>query len=165
MKIEKNGVVLARKSEILEFLRESNAIEGIYDDVALEDAVKAWKYLIAQPKITLQAILKTHKLLMERISPRVAGKLRMVDVRVGPRICPAWQNVSGLLNEWIPTVSPGLTDPIITHVEFEKIHPFEDGNGRVGRMILNWHIWNAGDPLWIIREKDKGAMYYSLFED
>lgn len=164
MKIEKDGKVLATKSEIVEFLRESNAIEGIYDDVALEDAVKAWKYLIAQPELTLQVILRTHKILMKRISPRVAGKMRMVDVRVGPRLCPAWQLVSGLLNEWIKSVHPGMTDPISLHVAFEKIHPFEDGNGRTGRMLLNWQIINAGDPLWNCPSANK-LMYYAWFED
>jgi Fic family protein len=55
------------------------------------------------------------------------------------------------------------TNTIRNHVKFEKIHPFEDGNGRIGRILLNWQRVKAGLPILTIYEKDKHA-YYKWFE-
>jgi Fic family protein len=35
-------------------------------------------------------------------------------------------------------------DPWVMHVEFEKLHPFMDGNGRTGRAIWVWHMLRCG---------------------
>lgn len=37
-----------------------------------------------------------------------------------------------------------LIKTAITHVEFEALHPFKDGNGRIGRMMITLMLWNAG---------------------
>ncbi len=52
----------------------------------------------------------------------------------------------------------------IAHVEFERIHPFEDGNGRVGRIVMNWQRLKAGLHVLVIREVDK-LEYYKWFAD
>lgn len=45
-----------------------------------------------------------------------------------------------------------------THIQFERIHPFSDGNGRTGRMILNYSLLQQGFPPLII-EKETKAQY------
>lgn len=40
--------------------------------------------------------------------------------------------------------SPTLLKTAIAHVEFEALHPFKDGNGRVGRMLITLMLWSAG---------------------
>lgn len=48
------------------------------------------------------------------------------------------------------------------HLRFEYIHPFADGNGRVGRTLLNYYLVIHGHPPLIIHEEDKGGYYDAL---
>ncbi len=50
------------------------------------------------------------------------------------------------------------------HGEFERIHPFEDGNGRVGRFLINVMLVNAGYPPLIVRKTQRVA-YFKCLED
>ena len=43
------------------------------------------------------------------------------------------------------------------HAEFENIHPFVDGNGRIGRVVNNYLLIRAGFPPIIVRNKEKQA--------
>lgn len=45
-----------------------------------------------------------------------------------------------------------------THIQFERIHPFSDGNGRTGRMLMNYSLLQQGFPPLII-EKETKAQY------
>ncbi len=48
------------------------------------------------------------------------------------------------------------------HADFEKIHPFSDGNGRTGRLIMNFELMKKGYPICIIRNEDRLEYYDSL---
>ena len=48
-----------------------------------------------------------------------------------------------------------------THIQFERIHPFSDGNGRTGRMLMNYSLLQEGFPPLII-EKETKATYIEL---
>jgi len=50
------------------------------------------------------------------------------------------------------------------HIAFETIHPYEDGNGRMGRLILNWQRVHCGLPILVIKDSEKN-LYYQWFED
>jgi hypothetical protein len=52
------------EEDIVEFLKESNNIENVWDDASLAQAIYAWNYIIKQPELTVDVILKTHKILM-----------------------------------------------------------------------------------------------------
>ena len=48
-----------------------------------------------------------------------------------------------------------------THIQFERIHPFSDGNGRTGRVLINYSLLQEGFPPLII-EKEAKATYVEL---
>jgi Fic family protein len=163
--------------EIITFLTESNAIEGEYNTSwLLDNSVRAWEYLLTQEKLTKENILKTHNILMEdKLANHLRGKFRTVDVRVGTKICPPWQGVQRAVKKWIeaanltiqlPTEKTGLEQIAEEikkdHIVFESIHPFIDGNGRTGRIILNWQRVKVGLPILIIYE-DERWKYYDWF--
>lgn len=79
-----------------------------------------------------------------------AGKYRTINVRVGLHFPPAHQDVSVLmfdLLEWwnkkAPRLSPVVSSAIL-HYRFEEIHPFADGNGRMGRALALWELYRCG---------------------
>jgi Fic family protein len=72
---------------------------------------------------------------------------RTCGVRIGDRICPDWQELPRLMLEWEHGIE-NLT-PDEAYLEFEKIHPFVDGNGRTGKIIHNWMLKSLDKPVLI----------------
>ena len=68
-----------------------------------------------------------------------------------------------LLDE-LQDISPEkiLTAAAFFHVKFENIHPFADGNGRVGRLVMNYLLVLHNHPPIIIHEEDRKAYYEAL---
>ena len=121
-------------------------------------------------ELTLNLILQLHEMLLSNIDDTIAGRFRSGKewVRVGSHLGANPQFVSQLMNE--------LTDDYNTinhryfldkiayfHAEFETIHPFVDGNGRMGRILINLQLMKEGLPPVIIQNKSKHTDYYSLF--
>ena len=90
--------------EIIEFLKESNAIEREYSDRALKDSITAWQYSIKSKfpheLISRDLIKNIHKRLLKNLNPRIAGKLRKVQVGVmtkeGFKEAPHYSKVKNL---------------------------------------------------------------------
>lgn len=149
----------------IEFLKESNAIEGEFSSEVLDDAVEAWKFMIRQKRLDMLDVLRCHGLLMQRRRSDIAGKLRTLNVRVGRWVAPDASLVGQLLNSWFSNYAQIDEEEGIKrgHIAFEQIHPFEDGNGRVGRIIMNWQRVKAGLPIMVIKENDRFE-YYKWFK-
>ena len=64
-----------------------------------------------------------------------------------------------LLNDYYSLKRPCFDDILDFHVRFERIHPFQDGNGRVGRLLLFWQCLQAGIVPFIITD-DLRLFYY-----
>ncbi len=150
-----------------EFLKESNAIEREYSDEALEDAKESWEYAKEQEgNMSTKFILGIHKRLLKRLNPKIAGKIRDVGVWVGRRKCLDSDEIrKGLRLLCNPGIYPISSENLIKrwHIQFEDIHPFEDGNGRTGRILMNLQRLKIGLPILIIHEGKEQMEYYKWF--
>ena len=152
--------------EIIEFLKESNNIEDVWDEDSLTQAIYAWKYLVKNEKLTREVILKTHKILMlhQLMQPDERGYFRKRPVWIGGHEAKSYWEIKTLMENWIKeAMKPKIENEIKNdHILFEAIHPFIDGNGRIGRMLLNWQRIRAGRPVLVIKESEK-SKYYKWF--
>lgn len=163
------------KNEI-HFLEESNLIENESSPEALEDAIKAWEYTKEMVVPSIHHVLEIHRILLERVNPRIAGKFRDCDVMIGGEVkrfinhdVLTWQ-VDGVISGIKRTLQDHNTGARAliakqSHIDFEKVHPFEDGNGRVGRILYNWHRVKLGLPIHVIHNAEKYDNYYPWFRE
>lgn len=156
---------------IQHMLRESNAIEDVRDKASLTYAHRAWKYLMQYDTLNTQIIKHAHSILMtnQDIAGKYKGAWRDVPVTIGGQtksqskivIDSLMRDFCSHVNEIKKTDSKNH-DAIHCHLDFENIHPFIDGNGRMGRILLNWQLVKMGMPLLVYTEADKKT-YYRLF--
>jgi Fic family protein len=139
-----------------------------------KNLARVLEYLESRPNLELNIdnILLLHRMLIGGINEKIAGKLRQSNeyVRVGAHIAPAPEHVEqlleNLLNDYFSNHEKYFVDNIgHFHTEFESIHPFVDGNGRIGRVLANLQLMSLGYPPIIIRSKGKQNDYYPLFRD
>lgn len=164
-----------KQEQVKEFLNESNKIERVTEEYALDDALKAWEYIIKKDTLTVKDVLKVHKLLMNRLNPRIAGQFRKCDVYIGRDKKPFISTkllelaIGAIVNMMNNDCKKLKTKREMRqrikdhHVMFEGIHPFEDGNGRTGRILYNWERIKNGIPIHIIYTGDDQYQYYEWF--
>ena len=121
--------------------------------------------------ISKETILLLHKMLIGGINDGIAGRFRTEHeyVRIGTHIAPAPEHVEQLLDNLIVDYESSHDEYFLDriarfHLEFERIHPFIDGNGRIGRLLVSVQLMLNGYPPVIIRNKGKRDYYYPAFQ-
>lgn len=152
---------------VITFLRESNNIEDEWDDKSLEDSILAWLWIIDKQKLTIEDLLDTHEILMDTrdtLETKHKGVFRDGPIWIGGREGVKHYSIENLIQDWLKRVNSVRTEKemVEDHILYEHIHPFFDGNGRTGRIFLNWQRVRAGLPILIINEKEK-QKYYNWF--
>lgn len=124
----------------------------------------------AEP-LSIELILRWHRLLLHGIHDEAAGRFRRADewVRVGSHIGANPAFVAELIEDAITQhrtdVAMAPVDAVARfHCEFEVIHPFIDGNGRIGRVLINKQLQDLGLPPVIVRARNRRADYYPLLD-
>ena len=139
-------------------------------------AISAYDALPELQPHKINDLLKAHNLMMSGILLD-AGKFRnkAVGIHKGNKvhhIAPPAHQVSGLMADLVNWLKKSQDHPLITssvfHYEFEFIHPFTDGNGRLGRLwqtliLSKWHPLFLALPLESII-KDNQQKYYQALE-
>ena len=117
-------------------------------------------------KLNNKLLLEWHSEIFGETKSDIAGRYRNYLVRVGSYTAPHWKEVKSTMNQIIEFTNKSKLNPVElaarVHYKFESIHPFGDGNGRIGRLLMNYILWHAGYPILIIEYK-KRASYYRAF--
>ncbi len=179
---------------ILKLTYHSNSIEGstltepdtaaiLFDNVALPnrsltEQLEAknhqaalnylFHYVAEKEKINESLVLKLHSILMNGIRPD-AGVYRNHAVRITGVNLPTANHMSvpKLVSEIMRQIKK--TDDMVAlsarvHGQFEKVHPFSDGNGRVGRLLMNAMLLMDNLAPAIIRQEQKRLYYTYLYK-
>ncbi len=171
--IENSTLTLKETERILLELEISRnvTVREVFEAKNLARVLEYIKNKAIEPELSLELILLLHKMLMGNINDAIAGRFRKKSeyVRVGTHIAPAPEHVEGMLETILVDYSSDPAEYFIDkiarfHLGFETIHPFCDGNGRMGRVLINYQLGRFGFPNIIIRDKEKKA-YYQSFEE
>ncbi|MBQ1528245.1 Fic family protein [Candidatus Saccharibacteria bacterium] len=169
--IENSTLTLEDTEDILlrDQIRTDHEVREIYE---AKNLAKATNYLLGNPRepLTIDLILTLHKLLLTDINDSVAGRFRSGHewVRVGSHIGAnpefVFRQMAELIDDYHYHQKQAdryfLENIAYFHGQFELIHPFCDGNGRIGRLLTNRQLQRLGLPPIIIRSKTKVRDYY-----
>ena len=169
--IENSTLTLAETEKILLELEVSRDV-SVREVFEAKNLARVMQYLpskVGTQPVDLSFILLLHKMLIGGINDEIAGRLRAPQeyVRVGTYIAPAPELVEKMvqsaLQEYVSDHEAYFLEKIAKfHLTFEHIHPFCDGNGRIGRLLINYQLLQAGFPPIIIRDSEK-RNYYQTF--
>ncbi len=154
-----DNVALPNRSltEQLEAKNHQTALNYVFDFVSKKE------------KINESLVLKLHSILMNGIR-QDAGVYRSHGVRIiGVHLPTAnYMSVPKLMTEVMAQITIKTKDIIAlsadVHSKFEKIHPFSDGNGRTGRLLMNAMLLSANFAPAIIRQEQKHLYYTYLYK-
>lgn len=150
-----------------EYIHQSNLIEGINSPDEDAQGERAWEYLKDQTEITNRVICMVQRIITkldDNLEPSEKGYYRdhtRQNVYVGSYAAPHWSMVQGLMDNWV--LDAPEQAPLEAHIRFERIHPFVDGNGRTGRMLMWWQQIQKLETPTLYLAENRQTEYYPLF--
>ena len=122
--------------------------------------------------ITESDVRNLHKLVMQRSAPEIAGQYadlpRFVRTETGRYTFPSPAQVPALMGDfaaWLSTASHTPETAFDAHRRLVDIHPFNDGNGRTARLLMNLVLIRGGYPPVAVRPEDRLEYIRSLQEE
>ncbi len=163
-------------TEQITAILEGKPVMGTMREIQeVKNAIETYNHFENWNPYKVKDLLAAHQMLMKGLIDE-AGKFRNSGVGVfsGDKIihlAPPAQNVRGLINDLLHWVANTDTHPLIAsavfHYEFEFIHPFSDGNGRMGRLwqtllLKRWNNWLGFLPVENLIYQEQAAYYNAI---
>ena len=174
-KIENEETTYHNTREIFENGKVINYTGDLRTLFEIQNQKECYEFLIdkmvSKEPISKELILKVHSILCKGCydETRFAkgerpGSFKKNDYGVGDDVGAAPEEVEDAIEELCKELRENEgADPIVVasyfHLVFESIHPFADGNGRVGRTMMNYYLTTHNYPPTIIYDEDKKYYY------
>lgn len=171
--IENSTLTLKETEKILLEMEVSRnvSLREVFEAKNLARVIEYIRTKAKDSEISKDTILLLHQMLIGNIDDGIAGRFRKQGeyVRVDTHIAPAPEHVEKIIEEILIEYTSEhdiyFADKITNfHLDFENLHPFNDGNGRIGRALINYQLQRLGFPNIIIRDKEK-QKYYDGFKE
>lgn len=178
--LEGNTITLAETiSIILHNQVSSNRSVDLREVYEIKNHEQAFHFVIESlqenEQLSLYIVKEIHSLLMDRLQYD-RGQFKSVDNAIlgADFMTASVQETPFLMQQWVDNLNyrleaaAGASEKLAAlaeaHIAFERIHPFADGNGRTGRMLLNYSLLQHGFAPLIINSKDKATYLRFLTE-
>ncbi len=163
--IFENGAVINYTGDLrtlFEICNQKDCFEHLVESIAKKES------------ITIPLILELHRQLMKGCYDETRykkgerpGSFKLNDYVTGDGIGATPDEVESELTELLEEIKDAEGKDVLTiaaylHLRFEEIHPFADGNGRVGRTLLNYYLMTHDYPPLILHNEDKKTYYLAL---
>ncbi|UUX93381.1 Fic family protein [Methanoplanus endosymbiosus] len=142
-----------------------------FEAVNLAEVIRYINENAKKEELTPEIVLKLHEMLLSDIRDDIKGRFRKTGewVRVGGHIGLDPDQIMTAIEEMFAHYYATSEENIIRriaklHLTFEYIHPFIDGNGRIGRVIINYLLIREGYVPITITFTDR-SLYYDAFEE
>ncbi|RLC36142.1 Fic family protein [Candidatus Falkowbacteria bacterium] len=171
--IENSTLTLKETEKILLEMELSRdvSLREVFEAKNLARVINYTREKSKEAELSKELILLLHQMLIGGIDDKIAGRFRKKGeyVRVGSYIAPAPEQVERMIESIFFKYKSDLDSYFLEkiakfHLDFESTHPFCDGNGRIGRVLINFQLLGVGLPRVIIRDKEKKE-YYRAFSD
>jgi len=171
--IENSTLTLKETEKILLEMEVSRGISvrEVFEAKNLARVMEYMREKIKEKELDRDLLLFLHQMLISGINDDISGRFRQKGeyVRVGTHIAPSPEHIDRMIESLFDNYNESLEGFMIDkifkfHLDFETIHPFNDGNGRIGRVIINYQLQRLGFPVIIIRDRDK-KNYYEAFRN
>lgn len=171
--IENSALTLKETEKILLDMEVARnvSLREVYEAKNLARVIGYIRNKSKETEVNKEVILLLHQMLIGGIDDKIAGRFRVKGeyVRVGTHVAPAPEHVERMIDavitEYTSDLSAYFLDKIAKfHLDFETVHPFCDGNGRIGRVLICFQLQRLGFPMIIIRDREKKE-YYKSFGD
>jgi Fic family protein len=136
------------------------------------DAIRYVRALARQPRpLTESDVRQLHHLVVRRSQPAIAGRYadqaRYVLTEKGRHAFPSPAEVPALMGDlarWLGAAADTPKSAFDAHRRLVEIHPFNDGNGRTARLLMNLLLIRGGYPPIAVRPEDRVAYISALQE-
>ncbi len=133
--------------EIYEAINHKNALELVFENLKNQDTFDD------------RFIKRLNETINKNIKETEGFRTVQVFIQGSEHIPPEPEKVPNLMNYFVYNYNHDeqeIFEKIARyHIEFEKIHPFEDGNGRTGRLLLNYELLKDNLPPVVIAKEDR----------